>query len=130
TLDSLAQNELMRGLAGRLSEHSRKMGRAQGDRLRHLLEAQLVLHPGVDQLLDSPQARRTQPSPPWLRGAVPGCMTVDQRRSHRLFDRIQEQPAARKSRRHLCLDRRGTRVPLWIRKLAMGAELDLTACFF
>src|SRR5450432_3370610 len=48
TIEPLAQNKLMRGLAGRLAKHPREMGCAQAHRLRHLVETQVFFHLRVD----------------------------------------------------------------------------------
>src|SRR3954453_13835505 len=48
-LDPLAQNKLMRGRACGLAKHPGEMSCAQSDRLRHLVETQVVSHLRVDQ---------------------------------------------------------------------------------
>src|ERR1700722_17829514 len=52
-------------------------------------------------------------------------MTIDQRYGHRLFDRIQKQPPARKASNHLCMNGRNHRTKARVRKLARRAQFYL-----
>jgi hypothetical protein len=45
-------------------------------------------------------------------------VTIDQRYGHRLFDRIQKQPPARKASNHLRINGRNHRTQARVRKLA------------
>jgi len=67
SFDSLAQDELVRGLARRLAEHVREMSGAQGHRGGHLLQAQVTVEPGLHQLLHCAEATGVRP-PRWMIG--------------------------------------------------------------
>jgi hypothetical protein len=60
---------------------------------------------------------------------MPYCLTADQGHRHRLFDRIQKQPAARKPSYHLGVNDRSQRTQTGIRKFAVRAQFDLAIRF-
>src|SRR5258706_7992100 len=92
------------------------MSCAQSHRLRHLVETQLVFHLRVDKLNYPSQARWAKPASGCLHSTVLYCMTTDQGYGHRLFDRIQKQPPARKPSHHLGMNGR------WVILLPLAAE--------
>src|SRR5262252_9910216 len=53
-------------------------------------------------------------------------MIIDQRDGHRLFDRIQKQPPARKTSSHLRMNRSSQPTQAGVRKLALRAQFYLT----
>src|SRR5215469_8435514 len=53
-------------------------------------------------------------------------MITDQRYGHRLFDRIQKEPPARKTSRHLRMNRSNQPTHAGFRKLALRAQFYLT----
>jgi hypothetical protein len=56
-------------------------------------------------------------------------MTTDQGYGHRLFDRIQKQPPARKSSHHLGMNGRNQRTQAGVGKLSVGAQFDFATRF-
>ena len=60
---------------------------------------------------------------------MPYCLTADQGDRHRLFDRIQKQPAARKPSHHLGMNGRSQRAQAGVCKLAVRAEFDFAIRF-